>query len=166
MTGKIILLSGPVQSGKTSALMKLLKIPDSNIGGFITPDRHGSRILLNPENGQEMRFQAASEIPEADVVSVGRFRFFADSFEKAEKWTTDQVRKGLPLIIMDEIGKLELKEQGFHRLITTLLSEQQKDQKYLFIIRDYLMDEVIKKYKLEYASVITIQELKTVLLGQ
>lgn len=166
MTGKIILLNGRVQSGKTSALMELLKIPDPDIGGFLTPDRHGSRILLNPENADVIPFQASTENPIADVISVGRFSFFTNSFDRAEKWTSDQQRKGLPLIIIDEIGKLELKDLGFHALITTLLSEQKNYQKYLFVIRDYLMDDIIKKYNLEGASMITLKELKNELFSQ
>ena len=57
------------------------------------------------------------------------------------------------ILIIDEIGKLELKGEGYHvafqKLLSSFDNNLNKNKKILLIVRDYLMDEVKNKYQIE-----------------
>jgi len=63
--------------------------------------------------------------------------------------------------IVDEIGKLELKDQGLEPELYKLLHSQSLVNTILIlVVRDYLLEAVIRKYGLNTAELIHI-EIKT-----
>jgi len=94
------------------------------------------------------------------VIKVGHFTFDNDIFLQFSDTTIRQCMDGKDWIIIDEIGKLELAEKGFHKLTEGLLLLKKQHQKYLFVVRDTLIDQVVKKYKIENATILKVSELK------
>ena len=55
-------------------------------------------------------------------------------------------------IIIDEIGKLELKDEGFEPGVTALLNKFNNTNlqaELILVVRDYLVQDVISKYNLK-----------------
>jgi len=110
------LLSGPVDSGKTSLLFRLL----SNLGelrprvdGFLTPkvyegDQFIGYDLLDLKAGELSPFIRVTH--SAEKASVGRFYFLPEGLEKAVRLILQH--QLLDYLIVDEVGPLELGGRG------------------------------------------------------
>lgn len=142
----IYILSEPVQTGKTSIIEKAIH-NTNHIGGFLTPTIDGKRKIKNLHNQELVEFEVLAE--SKNTIAVGKFIFKDSAFSEATAWTRQHYHNSqIKCIIIDELGKLELKKEGFHELIEELLSYEWNEKNLLLIIRDYLLDEAIKKYKL------------------
>lgn len=146
---RIHILSGPVQSGKTSGLKAwCAKQPD--VAGILTPDIQGSRMLYDIGKQEYSVFEVGGDY-EGEVVETGRFRFAADAFENAKKVLCDALQAEPPWLVVDEFGKLELKGAGLEPLISRLVGLYQEDGKgdLLIVIRDYLLEDALRYLSLE-----------------
>ena len=116
MTGKkIILLTGAVQTGKTTLLYNWCS-SKTNTAGVLTPVNEGKRFFYTPHNNSWLSMEA---IANEEKLLVGRFAFSKQNFSavsnKLLKWLNEP---SWQYIIIDEIGPLELKQQmGFYDVL-------------------------------------------------
>ena len=96
-----------------------------------------------------------AEAGESAVLSIGRFRFSKKSFERAIQIIRESVRHEGWLII-DEIGPLELRGEGFHDVLKEVLA-QRKD-KLLLVAREEVTEKV-KEYFVPNAIVINHDDI-------
>lgn len=161
MNKNIYILCDPVQTGKSTALLfwsKQLK----SVGGFITPDVDSLRKLYEVATKHYHPFQV-DEKTKAEDVEVGRFVFSKDGFDKGKSILKKAMENLQEWTIIDELGKLEMKNEGFEPILGKLILHFQKntDNKLLLVIRDYLLEDAVAKYKLKGAYIITMEELPT-----
>lgn len=155
-TNKIWLLSGPIHSGKTSALLKFSKL-HSDIGGFICPDINGKRHLLNINTHQIHPFQIDNPLTEQDIC-IGKYIFSNTTFQIAHTILTTAADHQYTYFVIDEIGKLELNNNGLEPALSKALS-QLRNTCIIIVVRDYLLDDVIAHYRLYSANIISINDL-------
>lgn len=151
MNNRICIVSGPVHSGKTSTVQKCLK-SFNRTAGIVCPDIEGKRFLKDLKTNISYPFETGSDNP--DSIKTGKYFFSAGTFKKGREILQDLCCDEDSIILVDEIGKLEISGQGlepalgelirFHRLLQTRL---------ILIIRDYLLEEAIRRYELETAVV-------------
>ncbi len=146
----IYILSAPVQTGK-STILESWSAEKSNVGGFISPRRSGIRVLLNAKTREEIPFEVIDHASTLKTTEVGRFIFYDSSFDKASIWAGLHAdTPGIEYIIIDEVGKLELKDIGFHKLVNQLTGHDAPlDKDLILVVRDTLLDKVIEKYRLQ-----------------
>jgi nucleoside-triphosphatase len=156
---KIIILSAAIHSGKTTCLQKNVA-QYKNACGIICPDVAGSRIVIDIESGKQHQLQKPLADLESDIV-VGKYVFCADGFSFAHGALLNAVASDKSLIIVDEIGKLELEGNGLEPAFSVLLAgaSKQHERTLLVVIRDYLLQDCIAKYNLQQADVYNIDEL-------
>ena len=70
--GKIFILTGPVQTGKTTSLIKWTE-KRNDVYGILTPVVDGKRMFMNVQARQLFYMEATEE--ETEVLTVGRFIF-------------------------------------------------------------------------------------------
>lgn len=158
MSSNIIILSQPVQSGKTTALMKRMHAVD-NCDGVLTPDVAGLRKLLLIKQRTLIDFE--NTIAE-DAVSIGRFHFSNDAFQKAHDYLLSIEPRKDSEIIIDEIGKLELEGKGFHKALLhhlDLVRDSSSSHRLILVVRDSLLEEVKMKFNMQDAYVISTEDL-------
>lgn len=155
MPNNIFLFTAPVQAGKTTALMNWVK-NKKRIGGFLTPDREGLRYLYTLENRQFHDFQVEVEtakvMPANKLVTVGKFNFYAAAMALAQQTLLNDVGSDFDWIIIDEIGKLELRGKGLEPVAGQIIKHFQtrsSSAKLLLVVRESLLDAIIQRYKLE-----------------
>jgi nucleoside-triphosphatase THEP1 len=142
----VFILSGPIQSGKTTRLIKWLEGRD-NIHGILTPVIDGKRVFMNAVTKEIFTMEAKEG--ESNVLTAGRYTFSKHSFDRAKNILLDGLDQKNCCLIIDEIGLLELKSDGFSDLLKKILSDisidnaQTKNQKLILVIRESLLKEVL-----------------------
>lgn len=147
-----IILTGEIQTGKTTALQKWLV--GKNAAGILSPVVSGERMLYNIQDTSYIPFQSPVSTPE--TIAVGRFHFYIRAFEQANKIL--QQNTNADWLIVDEIGVLELKDQGFFQALKNILTDSASNL--LVVVRTSLLNEVREKFSLQRARILSIQELE------
>lgn len=158
----IYLLTGPIRTGKTSTLAEWIK-GKRNVGGFLTPDINDYRKWQNIETNEIFDFEKEVSENENDVL-VGRFVFDGLIFEKARKYILSLINTNCQYIVLDEIGKLELQNKGYEPELNQFLEliKFKKDVKLILVVRDSILSEVIEKYKLNNATIVTLDKFNKI----
>ncbi|MDF1550934.1 MAG: nucleoside-triphosphatase, partial [Bacteroidales bacterium] len=156
MRGHVFIVTGGIAEGKTSFLINLaneLKGNGFSLGGFFAPRtlEHNKTIgyrLISVETGEESGFLKLKE--SAVNEGIGRFEIENAGLTFGEKLLTPQAIKNKQLIIIDEIGKLELNDGGWKDSFEKLV--RISDQYILISVRNDFVDSVVEKFALQDCS--------------
>ena len=136
---QLYILTAPIQSGKTSSLVKWSE-SRKDVYGILTPDVDGKRIFMNAHTRQLFLMEAKEG--EMETFTVGKFIFGKTNFDRAIQIIQDGMDKPGWLVI-DEIGPLELKGEGFSNVLKEVLAKRKHT--ILLVVRD--KDDMVKKVK-------------------
>ncbi|MEK6635542.1 MAG: NTPase [Planctomycetota bacterium] len=119
---KHILLTGKPGVGKTTVIKKIVPLLGVDAGGFYTEEirvmdrRMGFRIVtLDGKDGILAHVDCNSNY------KVGKYRVDLDSFESVAIPTLEKAIKDKAIIVIDEIGKMELFSMKFKELVSNIL---------------------------------------------
>lgn len=145
LSQKVSIISGPVGSGKTSRLIHWLDGREAF--GFLSPILNHKRVLQNVATHEIIPFETRLN---DETINIGRYSFDPNAFDAGGAWLMDSIINPNSLIIIDEIGKLELDNKGFGPYLHVFFEQirTRDDLRLIIIIRDYLLDAVISEYKL------------------
>jgi nucleoside-triphosphatase THEP1 len=158
----IYILTDKIETGKSKALL-IWTEGRADVFGILSPRNNlNQRYFLNVGTGEAFKMEASDE--NEDIILVGRYNFLQSAFDKANdiiKNSAENTRSGF--ILIDEIGKLELRSEGLHESasIAITTSMHQKDLHTVLIVRTSLIDAVIKKYKIINPKLITRDQLSS-----
>jgi nucleoside-triphosphatase THEP1 len=145
----IVILSREIRSGKTTELFNWVNT-NKNLSGILMPDQEGRRMFY--DIAERIFFPAQADANSSNTITAGPYVFDAEAFEKAgrviEKATSDPDT----LIVIDEIGKLEMEDKGFSKILYSLV---EGDQDLLIVVRDSLVNAVVDKFGLADARIIS-----------
>lgn len=141
---EIYILTGEVNSGKTSLLKEVVSKKENYLG-ILQVKVNKRRFLYNISNKRS--YALDMEERNDSTFSIGRFHFAKSVFFRAHDEILSQVQNHHELIIIDEVGPLELQNSGHYDLIILLL-KLNVSQKLLFVTRSSLLDLVTKKFKI------------------
>lgn len=120
-----ILLTGRPGVGKTTVIMKVVRGFRGNAGGFYTEEiregntREGFRIkTLDGRSG------ILSRVSQAGPFRVGKYGVDVDAFDEIAVPSLERALERDELIVIDEIGKMELFSRRFRSLIQRILESQ------------------------------------------
>lgn len=155
----IYILSGNIETGKTTSLLKWTE-GRNDVLGILTPENEdGVRCLLDVNTKEFFEMQTDSET--ADVI-VGRYRFLKTAFETGNNIIKTALKNNKSgYIIIDELGKLELQSEGFHESASLAITEtiNNTNLHLILIIRTTLLLKVIEKYDITDYQSIMIEDL-------
>ena len=161
----IYILSGPIRSGKTTALIDWIN-KRKDIDGILSPDNHlGQRYFLEVGSFQRFDFEVKSYVEE-ETISIGRFHFLKSAFNRVNAYLAHILNsENSKHIVVDEVGKLELKGKGLHDAVRQLISSQQflRHRHLLLVIRESLLESVIQHYNITDYKVMTKETLSETL---
>jgi len=160
----IYILTGAIRSGKTTALLNWSK-NRNDVDGLLCPDNaNGKRYFLKLKS--KITFKLEAEAEKEAIVAIGNFKFLQSAFSEANEYLALETSKAEPkYLIIDEIGKLELKNEGLH-VSTEALSAQfgSKDNTHLIlVVRDYLLDAVLEYYGITECAILTTEDLENLI---
>lgn len=115
------------------------------------PDEEGQRTIMDIETKEQFIVECPQpESAKEELVSVGRFYFYKDVLDKANDILI-RAASSNDVVVIDEIGKLELEEKGFFRAAKALINDPsfESDNKHLvLVVRDTLLEKVVSRFKI------------------
>jgi len=158
----IYIFTGVIRTGKTTALLDWCK-SRNDVDGVLCPDNSkGKRYFLEVKSKNE--FELETEFETKDFIEIGNFKFLKSAFEKANTYLlSDASKNESQYLIIDELGKLELKNEGLHLSAEKLIPnyETNENKHLILVVRDYLLDAVLTHYSIEEYRILTKVNLET-----
>ncbi|MBN1301658.1 MAG: hypothetical protein JW995_10625 [Melioribacteraceae bacterium] len=154
----IIILSGPVQSRKTTSIIKWSD-SRSGVAGIVQPVIDNKRHLQDLSTGEVRLLETVES--DTDKISVGKFLFSKKVLEWGKICLLHSIKINPDWIILDEVGKLELNDKGLEPAVGYIISEASGQNKYslLIVVRNYLLDDFISRYGLKRSKLKIINDL-------
>ncbi len=147
----IDILTGPVQSGKTTHLISWIKY-HSNCAGILAPVVENRRQFYSIHNKAFHPFETEDDPePDEEIISIDKYRFLNSSFV----WARSQLQQAIELnphwLIIDEIGPVEIRGEGLEHQVSKILNDYQRSRKnrLILVIREKMLDKVMEHYKLD-----------------
>jgi len=146
----VILITGDIHQGKTTFTGKLisnLKRNNLSIGGFLAPalftgNKHSGFKLFDIATSEE--YELCTDAKKEGWQNYGKYYFNPEGLKRGNEILIPQNLEDKELVIIDEIGPLEINDKGWSSSIENLCSESSVTQ--LWIVRRGLIDRVIRKW--------------------
>jgi nucleoside-triphosphatase THEP1 len=146
----INILTGPIQSGKTSRLMAWVKY-HQKCDGILAPVLNKQRFLYSIHHNEYRLLDANNEnVRNDNIVSVGKFSFLNSTFVWAKEQLKNAMERRPKWLVIDEIGPLELRGEGLEPMIGKIFYEYKRTKNHhlILVIRENLLKKAIEHYKL------------------
>lgn len=155
---KIFLLSGSIHSGKTTRISEWISGKE-NIAGILQPVIDSRRYLKEISSGEVKLLEILPDNKETDIISVGNYKFSSQVFSWARSKLISAFNKNPEWMIIDEFGKLEINGRGLEPAISRIMNDLNDYQNInlVFVIRDYLVSQFLRKYGLNGYNVINLE---------
>ncbi|MDZ7344171.1 MAG: hypothetical protein ONA90_06615 [candidate division KSB1 bacterium] len=148
----IYIYTGPIRSGKTTALMNG-PAKTAGVAGVLTPEVNGIRKLYDLKTRTYFPFQIEDDANRSEpVVTIGRFVFYESAFARARLILAATVQEQPRWLIIDEIGRLELQQRGFEPVAGKIIRAHHAGHlkgDLLIVVRDTLLKEVVRHYHIQ-----------------
>lgn len=145
MNDEILILTGPVKTGKTTRLLNWLSDKE-NVHGIATPIVENKRVFYDLFEKKYFPMEAGSD--ENEILTIGKYVFSKNGFKKAEGVIEKGMQNSLYLVI-DEIGPLELKGEGFCGVLEKVLKVEKRDFILVLVVRDRVLSEVLNFFEID-----------------
>lgn len=153
----IILLTGAVQGGKTNMLKRLIENrlkTNISVAGFIAEGtfRNGRRedfILTDIHTSQTIHLAGRKKIP--GWRRHRDFYFNPEALRRGEDILSDGLQNGAELLVLDEVGPVELSGGGWSRIISKM--EKNYDTPQLWVVRERILDEVKDRWQIPVQNI-------------
>lgn len=142
----IYVLTGEIGSGKTTALFNAIQ-GQTKVGGFLSPIQNQIRQFYFIRNGLYIPMESSGAYSKANLV-VGKYIFDSSAFHQAKVQFAQDWNSSLNLLILDEFGPLEFKNQGLMPELNPYLKLAQENTKHsiLVVVRNTLLESFAKSY--------------------
>ena len=151
-----IIIADEKGTGKSSVLQRYTEQYPEKFSGVLTPVRNNRRYLFTVDDQKWIPLEAE----DGNTVSIGRFSFRKEAFDTVlahfSKAHSGQLKK---IFIIDEIGPLELRGEGFAPLVRFCLKKDYKG--YIFVLRKHFIREIVDKFALNHFEVMDITEFSS-----
>ncbi len=161
-TRKVFIITGTIGEGKTTYLKKLIgffRMNDIAIGGILserlmTDAQTTGYDLVNIETGEKEAFLRQNE--ECGSKTIGRFTICSKGITMGNRVLRSLISLGNKIVIIDEVGLLELQNKGWAAGINGLLTESKSH--ILFTVRDIYVNDIKTKWNLGEATIFYIRD--------
>lgn len=159
---KVFIISGSQNEGKTWLAKNLVGVFRENnipVGGFLSEKvREGSQIIGYDlvdilTNSREILLR---ESDQTGGNKIGRFAIFPQGLKKGIQLLSPAQLLGKRLVIIDEVGRLELNDKGWSDGISSLMKTSKIHL--LFTVRDSFTDEVIRKWSIGQPHIFKVSQ--------
>lgn len=146
MHKNIYIFSGQKQSGKTTSLLRWAS-GRTDVSGIVSPVIDGKRMFMNIADGEI--FPMEKDAHEQQALYVGKYVFSVLAFEKAAAMLLVAARKKSGWLVLDEIGPLELRGEGFCKTFNEILYGISPAVHIIIVVRQELLADVLHAFEIK-----------------
>lgn len=158
---RLVILTGRVHTGKTTALQTLVARHPNRFAGVLAPVINQQRYLRDISTGEQRCLERP--LGPEDKLPVGPYTFSRAVFHWARQRLTEHAAMYPDRwLIIDEVGKLELRGQGLAPLAVEI-AKNDHTSKVLIVVRDSLVDQAIHRLDKKQYLVVRKEDLKTII---
>ena len=162
LSKKIFIISGSIGQGKTTQIQKIvesLKSQNITVGGIFSP-----RIMENETTiGYDIvdimtdnRVKFLRKTTNENQTKIGNYSILPDGLQIGINALTTSKNRNNKIVIIDEVGKLELENKGWAKNITNLINTSNNNL--ILSVRDSLTQLVIQKWNLKDYTIFNISK--------
>ncbi|HKK09586.1 MAG TPA: nucleoside-triphosphatase, partial [Bacteroidales bacterium] len=158
----VFILTGDVDEGKTATARRIvdqLKDKGWNIRGLLStkkmddPEKHGY-FIKDYTSGKKALL--CSQNPAQGSIKTGRFYFSEEGMKFGRNVLLQSLEHPTDLIVIDELGPLELNDKGWAPAIEQLLMKSKTP--HLWVVREKLVNIIMRKWHIGDVTVFNIKE--------
>ena len=144
----VFIITGETRSGKTTFLTGIIKLLQENniqVGGIISQgyDNNGERYYFEIKDiATGEKTLLCDRIYSKEKINTGRFYFYLEGIEFGKEIINNAVSNS-DLIVIDEIGPLELKGKGWYEVIDNALKA---NKPMIWVVRKKVIDKVLNAW--------------------
>ncbi|HBH84431.1 MAG: hypothetical protein A2X05_14210 [Bacteroidetes bacterium GWE2_41_25] len=159
---KVFIVTGSIRGGKTTfvkMLIEFLNINNIKAGGILSERIMDGSVttgydLVNIVTGKKKEFLRQDR--ECRGGKIGKFNICEKGLVEGKKIINSLINNENKLVIIDEVGLLEIQNNGWSDCINALLGKPSNH--ILLTVRDIYVAEVIKKWNLREPVIFNISE--------
>jgi nucleoside-triphosphatase THEP1 len=159
---KVFIVTGSIGQGKTTFIQKIIKNFQSKgitLGGIYSPRVMQGKTTVGYDiidiNTNEREAFLRQNYTKNNL-KIGRFNIHLQGLQKGIKAIKESNNPNIQIVIIDEVGVLELENNGWAKNIEELIRNSQNHV--LLVIRDSFVEQVIEKWKIKNYLVFDIKE--------
>jgi len=164
----IHVITGKVQGGKTTFLTEIIERltrEEVKITGFLCPGsfHKGERsgfTLVNPEDGRQIQLATIQE--KKEWLRFSRFYFNPDAFVQGETWIRHGLTQHPDLVVIDEVGPMELQELGWNNVLRII--EKRHDIAQIWVVREQILQDVKQRWNIHPDNIFGIDRTERTVL--
>ena len=150
---KLLIYTGPVQSGKSSKLLSFVQ-NRNDVCGILSPVIDGKKYLYDISSGENKLLEADASDGENNIIVIGKYKFNKKVFE----WGRDVLKKASTqnhtYLIIDEIGRLEFEGKGFSPVADEIIIKKKSSiPKVLVVVRETLVTKFLEHFSLNLKDI-------------
>jgi nucleoside-triphosphatase THEP1 len=156
---KVLIISGGRRQGKTSFIKSLTGIiKDKTLGGIITEtdDNSEAPVYYLKSIDAPERYILCSPDPATGSLSYGRFYFNRSTIERGNNILLDAAGKGCDILIIDEVGPLEMNGKGWAPAIEQILKNTTIPM--IWTVRSSLAGKIARRWNTGKVTIIDVNE--------
>ncbi len=167
---KVWLVSGAVGSGKSTfacTVANSLADRQFKVGGILSVRqvKNGETIgynILDLSTNETEKFLIFGHIPGKE--QIGRFSICPEGIEKGNQALRSSIQNKYDLVIIDEVGRLELGDRGWSDALKKLT--EMPEPPLLITVRKGLEQKIIDKWKISNYEVVNVEVSDPLLLAE
>ena len=161
ISNKIFIITGSVGEGKTTQIQQIVEtLKDQNIstGGILSPrivedgDTRGYDLvdITTNERVAFLRKSGDKKLPQ-----IGSYSILPEAIQKGNE-ALENSQNNHQVVVIDEVGRLELNNEGWAEHIRHLLSSSKSHL--ILSVRERFIEEVIDKWSLQDCTVLDVSD--------
>ncbi|MCK4920583.1 MAG: hypothetical protein KAS71_06020 [Bacteroidales bacterium] len=160
-TPQIFIITGAIEGGKSiflNDLSEFLRLFEKSICGFISRGQfteEGNKDFILKDLSTEKETHLASRLELPGYFNFGKFYFNPTAIKKGNKIIQKAIDSQSKILIIDEIGPLELSEEVWHESLIEVLNNYRGIL--IFSTRKRLIEGVISKFEIHEAFIEDIE---------
>ena len=154
-----VIITGSKGGGKTTLADKVVDLSGKQIGGCISRRCEGGYQLEHIPSRTSRLYCCSMPEPLDDPDAkklTGLYWFSPRAFLWAQSMIAEDIRQGIRIILIDEIGYAELQKQGFYDTIRP--DRRSMEVSYLLVIRDKLLKPSLDFFMLHHCTILTVRK--------
>jgi len=155
----IFIYTGEKGVGKSTHLSQTF-LHRENACGILQPRLEGIKFLVDIKSKEKRKLELDKPAADEKVITIGNYLFSKETFQWGQQKLSEAVATEGKLLIIDEIGPLELDGSGLEPILSGVISKGISLEKILLlVVRPKLVEEVKEKYGLLKPVVINYGEM-------